>query len=157
MTAFAVRVAARAPDAVGLILVAWLFGETWAGLATRLAVARGTGVARSLAVGLRLLGRRVVSIAPLLVVSLAVAAIVLGAVLTLIGWSWDFVRDALLGGKGPAGILAMVGSTLLFVACWLAGLTATGALAAWRAVAWTLVLGEDHRGSGGVAAERATL
>ncbi len=157
VTPFAVRVAARAPDAVGLILVAWLFGETWAGIATRLAVVRGAGVLRSLAGGLRLLVRRVVAIALLLILSLVVAVIVLGAVVALIGWSWDFVRDALLGGSGPAGVLAMVGSTLLFVACWLAGLTATGALAAWRAVAWTLVLGEDHRGSGGVAAERATL
>ena len=67
------------------------------------------------------------------------------------------VRGPAARSARPAGILAMVGSTLLFVACWLAGLTATGALAAWRAVAWTLVLGEDHRGSGGVAIERATL
>ena len=157
VTPFVIRVAARAPDVVGLIVVAWLFGETWAGLATRLAVVRGAGVGRSLAGGLGLLVGRILAIGPLLVVSVLVAAAVLGGVLALIGWSWAFVRDALLGGSGPAGVMAMLVSTALFVGCWLAGLTAAGALAAWRAVAWTMVLGEDHRGSGGVAIERATL
>jgi hypothetical protein len=51
----------------------------------------------------------------------------------------------------------MAGSTLLFVTCWVAGLTGAAALATWRGLTWTLFLGEDHRGSGGTRPERATL
>jgi hypothetical protein len=157
VTPIVIRVAAQAPEIVGAILVAWIFGETWGGLATRLAVLRGDGPGRALAGGLVLFARRIVAVLPLLAVSVVIAAVVLGLVIEAIAWSWDFVREALLGGAGTGAVAAMVGSTLLFVACWAAGLTIAGALATWRAVAWTLVVGEDHRGSGRTAPERATL
>jgi hypothetical protein len=157
VTPIVIRVVAQAPEIVRAIIVAWIFGETWGGLATRLAVLRGDGPGRALAGGLAVFVRRILAILPLLVVSLVVAAGVLVLVVLTIGWSWDFVRQALLGGAGIGAIAAMAGATLLFVACWVAGLAIAGALATWRAVAWTLVLGEDHRGSGGTAPERATL
>ena len=157
VTPIVIRVAAQAPEIVAAILVAWIFGETWGGLATRLAVLRDDGAGRALAGGLALFVRRIVAVLPLLGVSVLVAGLVLGLVIEAIGWSWGFVREALLGGSGTAALAAMAGSTLLFVACWAAGLAIAGALATWRAVAWTLVVGEDHRGSGRTAPERATL
>ncbi len=146
-----------APVIVALIGVAWLAGETWAGLATRLVVLRGVGVGRALAGALGLAVRRAAVVVPVAILSVLLAAGVLGLVLALLGWSWDFVRDTLLTPGGRGDLLALAASTLLFVATWLAGLTIAGALAAGRAVAWTLVVEEDHRGSGGTAPERATL
>jgi hypothetical protein len=157
VTPIVIRVAAQAPEIVGAILVAWIFGETWGGLATRLAVLRGAGPWRALAGGLGLFVRRIVAVLSLLAGSVLLAAVVLALAIEAIAWSWDFVRQALLGGTGNGAVAAMAGSTLLFVACWVGGLTIAGALAAWRAVAWTLVVGEDHRGSGGMDPERATL
>ena len=52
---------------------------------------------------------------------------------------------------------AMAGATLLFVGCWVGGLGAAAVLASWRGLAWTVMVGEDHRGSGGAGPERATL
>ena len=60
VTPIAIRVAARAPEVVSAILLAWLFGETWGGVATRLAVLRSAGLARALGGGLTLLLRRIV-------------------------------------------------------------------------------------------------
>jgi hypothetical protein len=157
VTPIVIRVAAQAPEIVAAILVAWIFGETWGGLATRLAVLRGDGAGRALAGGLVLFVRRIVAVLPLLFVSVLVAGLILGLVIEAIAWSWGFVRDALLGGSGTAALPAMAGSALLFVACWVAGLAIAGALATWRAVAWTLIVGEDHRGSGRTAPDRATL
>jgi hypothetical protein len=157
VTPIVIRVAVRAPAIVGAIGLAWLAGETWAGLATRLAVLRGAGVARALAGALGLSIRRVITVVPLAILSVLLAAGVLGLAIGLIGWSWDFVRDALLATSGNGNLLALAGSTLLFIVCWLGGLAIAGALAAGRAVAWTMVVGQDHRGSGGTAPERATL
>jgi hypothetical protein len=157
VTPIAIRVAARAPEVVGAILLAWLVGETWGGLATRLAVLWAAGLARALGGGLNLLLRRIVVVVPLLALSVLGAVVVLGLAIGLIAWSWGFVRDALLGGTGFSGMLVMAGSTLLFVTCWVAGLTGAAALATWRGLTWTLFLGEDHRGSGGTRPERATL
>jgi hypothetical protein len=156
VTPIAIRVAARAPEIVGAFLLAWLFGETWGGLATRLAVLRTASLARALGGGLTLLLRRIV-VVPLLAASVLAAVAVLGLAIGLIAWSWGYVRDALLGGTGISGVLAMAGSTLLFVTCWVAGLTGAAALATWRGLTWTLLLGEDHRGSGGTRSQRATL
>jgi len=157
VTPMAIQVAGRAPEVVAAILVAWLFGETWAGIATRIAVRRSQGAVRALGAGLFVLVRRIGTVVFLVVVGSAIGLAVLAAIIWLITWSWSAVREALLGGSGAGAVVAMAGSTLLFVGCWLAGLTAAGALATWRAVAWTLAVGEDHRGSGGIGQERDTL
>jgi hypothetical protein len=157
VTPMPIRVAARAPEVVAAIVAAWLLGETWGGLATRLAVLRGASLVRALAGGLTFVVRRIVLVVPVLIVSLAGATLVLGVVVGLISWSFGLVRDALLGGAGVGGVLAMAGTTLLFVGCWVGGLGAAAVLASWRGLAWTVMVGEDHRGSGGAGPERATL
>ncbi len=157
VTPIVIRVAAQAPEIVAGIILTWLLGETWGGLATRLAVLRGAGVGPALLGGLGLLARRMPTVLVLLGVSLIVAAGVLAGAIALIAWSWDLVRDALLGGVGFGAIPIAIAATLVFAACWLLALVAAGALGAWRAVAWTLLVGEDHRGSGGTDPGRATL
>jgi hypothetical protein len=157
VTPIVIRVVDQAPGVVAAIVVAWLFGETWAGLATRVAVIRGAGLVPALTGGLGLLVRRAPGVLGLLVVSSLVAVLVLAAAVGLVGWSWDVVHDVLLGDAGIGSVAAMAGSTLVFASAWFGGLAMAGIIATWRAVAWTLAVGEDHRGSGGIAPERATL
>ena len=157
VTPMAIRVVVRAPGIVAAIVIAWLAGETLAGLASRLAVLRGAGVARALRIALGFSARAAITIIPLSILSVVVAAGVLGVAIGLVGWSWSMVRDVLLTGNRSGDLAALAGTTVLFLGCWVAGLTIAGALAAWRGLAWTLVVGQDHRGSGGTAPERATL
>lgn len=157
VTPIAVRVALRAPALVAAIVVTWLAGETLAGLATRLVVLRDAGTGPALGGALRLAVRRAVTVIPLSALSVLLAVGVLGLAIGLVSWSWDFARDVLLTAGGRGDLLALAASTLLFSGCWLIGLVLAGVLAAGRGVAWTLVVGQDHRGSGGTAPERATL
>ena len=62
VTPIALRVAAQAPEVVGLIGLAWLVGEAWAGLAVRLVVLRGERVAAAFIGSVVLCLRRPVSI-----------------------------------------------------------------------------------------------
>ena len=153
----AVRVAARAPEVVGAITVAWLAGELLTSLAVRVAVRDGASVIRALGGGIRLFARRplavlVVSLGPLLVTILG-----LGLAIVLVEGVWQLAQDALLGSGGPAGVGLMIGTTLLLVVAWTTALTIAGALATWRSLSLTLTVGEDHRGSGRMHPERATL
>jgi len=157
VTPIVIRVASQAPGVVAAIVVAWLFGETWAGLATRVAVTRGARLVPALGAGLGVLIRRAPAVLGLLALTSLVALLVLGVAIVLVGWSWDLVQQVLLGGAGIGAVAAMAGSALLFASAWFAGLTLAGTLATWRALAWTLIVGEDHRGSGGIPPERATL
>jgi len=131
-----IRVAVRAPAIVAAVVVTWLAGETWAGLATRLAVLRGASLGRALAGALGLALRRAIVVVPLAILSVLLAAGVLGLLIGLIAWSWDFIRDALLATSGNGNLLALAGSTLLFIVCWLGGLTIAGALAAGMQAEW---------------------
>jgi hypothetical protein len=157
VTPIALRVAAQVPEVVAMIVLAWLASETWAGLAIRLVVLRGTSVISGLLGAFGLLVRRPVQILAVVLVSLVVAVAILGLVLVVLAWSWGLARATLLGSGGSAGISLMIATTLLFVACWTIGLGLAGGLATWRSVALTLTVGEDHRGSVRIAPERATL
>jgi hypothetical protein len=152
-----VRVAGQAPEVVGAIVLAWLAGELVAGLAVRLAVRDGSTVARSIGGALGLLARRPLDVLLVSLGSLLVVIPVLGLAIGLVDGTWQLARAALLGGGGPAGVGQMIGSTLLLVLAWTVALTLAGALATWRSLGLTLTVGEDHRGSGRMRQERATL
>ncbi len=153
----ALRVAGRAPEVVGGIVLAWLFGEAWAGLAVRIAVIEGAGIGRALAEALATALRRLAPVVVLALLTVVAAVVALGAVLAILGWSWSLVRLSLLGTSGAVGIAAMALSVLQFAACWAAALTVAAAVATWRSLAWTMAMGEDHRGSGGDGPGRANL
>jgi hypothetical protein len=127
----AVRVAARAPDAVGLLALAWLAGETVGPLAAR---RRAAGVALSPALrrSVRQLasGRGLVTLVaanvPVLLVAVPFAAAAGGAWLKLVD---DLTRDT--------DAISLFASLLLLPAAWVLGLAVLGAALAWRATAWT--------------------
>jgi hypothetical protein len=126
------RVLGDVPDALLLVGVAWLLGETIGGLTAR-RVAAGEPV-------LGAFGRSIRQVAsPRGLGTLAMTTVALGAVLVpfelTVATGWRQVRAALFDGADPALILAAL---VLMVSTWVLGLALLGALLAWRATAWTL-------------------
>ncbi|MEO8273923.1 MAG: hypothetical protein ABI620_07640 [Chloroflexota bacterium] len=125
------RVLARVPDAVILVLVAWLVGE-----------AVGSLAARRVAAGMRALPALLASVrqvaAPRGLATLAATSVVLLTLLTVfmisVGRAWEHLRGYLLEGADAVHLWAAL---VLLVATWVLGLAIVGAGLAWRATAWT--------------------
>jgi len=125
------RVLARVPDALLLVLVAWLLGEVVGGLAVRRAAA-GSGTTAALLGSLRqLLGPR--GLATFAVTSAALLAVGIPFALAA-QRAWEHVRSYLLDGVDPVQLGAAI---VVLVATWVLGLAVIGAALAWRATAWT--------------------
>lgn len=127
----AARVIQRMPDAVVVIVVAWLVGETVGTLAARRASA-GTPVATAIASAARqLVGRRGLATFTLSTVVLLALAV---PFLLAAGRAWEHLRAYLLDG---VDLVHLGAALVLFVATWVLGMSVLGAGLAWRAVAWT--------------------
>jgi hypothetical protein len=133
------RVIGRAPEAVVLLVLVWLVGETVGGLAARRAAA-GLPFGGALRLGARDLvrGRALATLA-------VTTAALLGALVPfLVGLAraWGQLRDALLAPADPV----LIGAALLvLVAAWILGLAVIGAALAWRVAAWTAVIMPPNR------------
>jgi hypothetical protein len=128
----ALRVLARAPDALVLAAVAWLVGEALGGLAARRA-AEGERVGRSLRGALRdLLHRR--GAATFVVTDAVVVGVVL-LLIAVVGRAAEHVRTYLFDRVDDVSLATAL---LLLVTIWVLGLAVLGAALAWRATAWTI-------------------
>lgn len=127
----AVRVLARAPDAVLALVLAWLAGETIGALAARRAWA-GASSPRALAASLRqLLGARGLATLGL---TIAILVAVWVPFLLAAEGAWQHLRGRLLDGAATPDLAAAL---LLLATTWVLGLAVMGAALAWRATAWT--------------------
>jgi hypothetical protein len=126
------RITLRAPDAIVVLIGAWLVGEGLGGLAVR-RVAFGAGVAAALGGGLRRLARPS-GLATLVATNIGVAAALLPLWLAS-SRAWDQARIMLVDAAPPP---VLVAALLLLVAVWSLGLALLGAGLAWRAAAWTV-------------------
>jgi hypothetical protein len=128
-----VRVVSAVPDAVAVVIVAWLIGEAAGGLAARHFVLGGTSPGRSLREGYFDLVRSPSSLATLLLTTFGLLVTIAPSVLAAgVGWSW--ARVTLLGGGVLPELMAAI---VLFVVLWLGGLVLAAGVAAWRSYAWT--------------------
>jgi hypothetical protein len=127
----AVRVLVRAPDAVLVVLLAWLVGEAIGALAARRAWSGASAPRALLAAVAQLLGRR--GLATLGLTSAVVAGAWLVFVLAA-ERAWEHLRALLLEGAPPDQLVAAV---VLLATTWGLGLAVLGAGLAWRATAWT--------------------
>jgi hypothetical protein len=133
--ALVLRVAGGATDAVVVVLVAWLVGETVGAIAARRVVLLGEGVVRGLRGGVARLVWH-----PLRTVVLAALPVVpLGLVLAGVGLAgsatWNALRSALsLGGEPLMALLLLLALVSLFAG----GLLLIGVTSAWRAAIWTV-------------------
>jgi len=125
------RVAARAPDAIAIVVATWLAGETVGSLAARRAAAGGS-VRESLWRSARQLASRR-GLATLALTS-AVVLGVLAPFLLAAGRAWGHLREVILG---DAGFLQVGAALMVLVATWILGLAILGVALAWRSAAWT--------------------
>lgn len=130
----AARVALRAPDALVVVIVAWLVAEAAGGLAARFVAAGepiGSAIRRSY--------RAVVQGRGLATLGLTTAVLAAFAVpfAFAVGRSWERVRAYLIEG---AGTIDLGAALILLVGSWTLGLAFLGAVLAWRATAWSTLL-----------------
>jgi GNAT superfamily N-acetyltransferase len=131
------RVFDRAPDAVAVVLLAWLAGETVGALAVRHAAA-GAPIGRALVHSVRQL-LRPRGLATLVVTSAVLVGIGLPFLLAL-GRTWEHVRTYVLE---QVDVVPLVAALVLLVGTWILGLAVLGAGLAWRASAWTVEANRD--------------
>ncbi|HJP89397.1 MAG TPA: hypothetical protein VJ850_10220 [Candidatus Limnocylindrales bacterium] len=135
------RVIARVPDAVLVVLAAWLVGEAVGGLAVRRASA-GLGTRAALLGALRhLLSPR--GLATFAVTSVALLAVGIPFALAA-QRAWEHVRSYLLSGVDAVPLGAAI---VVLVATWVLGLSIIGAALAWRATAWTAEVAAEQPSS----------
>jgi hypothetical protein len=125
------RVIARVPDALALVIVAWLFGEVVGGLATRRATAGLTNRAALLGAVRQVVAPRGLATFAATTSLLLVAAIPFGLAAQR---AWEHVRSYLLFGVDTVQLAAAI---VVLVATWVLGVAIIGAALAWRATAWT--------------------
>lgn len=125
------RVVGRVPDAILLVLAAWLAGEVVGGLAARRAAAGMTDGA-----ALRGSVRQLFAPRGLATFAVTTAPTVATAVPFALaaGRAWEHARSYLLAGVDAVQLIAAV---VVLVATWVLGLAIVGAALAWRATAWT--------------------
>ena len=128
----ALRVLARAPDAIVVATVAWLLGEALGGIAAR-RLAEGQGLGQALRGGLGDLVR-LRGVATFLVTDATVLAVVI-LLVAVVGRAAEHVRGYLLERADDVSLAAAL---LLLVTTWVLALAVLGAALAWRATAWTL-------------------
>ena len=150
------RVIARAPEAVVLVALAWLAGETVGGLAVR---RRAAGIPAREA--LRASARQLVSRRGLATLALTTLAVVVIAApfAWLVGSAWEHLRSYLAADVTEVQLGAAL---LVLVASWILGIAILGAVLAWRATAWTVEVGTSRdrhpgRPSRHAGAERAPV
>jgi len=126
-----VQVLQRAPLAAAVIVVAWLAGEAWGGLALR-RLATTTSTRGALRAGLGDLMRP--SGLATLVLTTVVVALPLVALWLAAGRAFDRLWPLLVEPADDGIVLLALG---LLVGTWFAGLWLLGIALAWRSAAWT--------------------
>lgn len=132
----ALRVVRSAPDALGLIVLAWSASEVVGAIAARRIVLSGAGAGAALLGALGQVARHpvrttVAFVAPTL---LLIAVLVPSAAAAAV--AWDATRATLAGaGASPVEGALFVG---LLAALFVGGLALAGMAAAWRAAVWTV-------------------
>lgn len=125
------RVLERAPDAVVIVVVAWLAGEAVGSLAARRSAAGMRATPALIASARQLLGPR--GLATLAVTSAVLIGLWLPFLLAT-QRAWEHLRAYLLDG---ADAIHLGAALVLLSATWVLGLAVAGAGLAWRATAWT--------------------
>ena len=135
VTPLILRVARTVPDAIAVIVVAWLLGEVVGGLAARRVVLRGESPFRALRLAALDVARRPVRSLVQVIVPLFVLVAVLAPSAAAAAAAWMAIRATLVDGLPP--LLTLI-AVLVLVIVWVGQLVLLGMVAAWRGAVWTL-------------------
>ena len=135
VTPLVLRVARTVPDAITVIVVAWLVGEVVGGLAARRVVLRGKSPLQALRGAVTAVIRRPARTLLLPVVPLLVLVAVLAPSAAAAAAAWTAIRATLVDGLPP--LLTLI-AVLVLVIVWAGQLVLLGMVAAWRGAVWTL-------------------
>jgi hypothetical protein len=146
-----VRVLRDLPDAIVVVVVAWIVAETIGALAARKVVLSDESALAAIGLGLAHLVRRPLSSIATAGSTLIGSIVIVGPALVLAGVAWDQLAGSL---PGQDGLLPALVSSVAFVLAWGAALLVAAVASSWRSIAWTLeVVRLDRRD----AAARAPL
>ena len=142
--AIVLRVARGAPDAVAVVVGAWIVGEAIGGIAARRVVMLRERIPRALGRAVIYLVRHPLRCTVLAAVPLAALVLVLVAIGLAGSATWDALRSALSFDDGPVTSVAFL---VALVALFGGGLLLIGVLSAWRAAVWTVELARTFGGA----------
>jgi hypothetical protein len=142
--AIVLRVARGAPDAVAVVVGAWLVGEMVGAIAARRVILLGEPVPSALGRAAIRLVRHPLRGVVLAAVPLAALLFVLLGVGLAAAAAWDALRAALSFGNDAFAVLALL---LTLVALFSGGLLLIGVISAWRAGVWTVDLAGTFGGA----------
>jgi hypothetical protein len=135
--ALVMRVVGGAPDAVALVVAAWLFGEMLGSIAARRVILLGKPIPNALGRGVLHVLRHPLRCTVLAVLPLVPQAVVLVAVGIAGAATWDALQTALsFGDERLLAVALLVTLVTLFAG----GLLLIGVTSAWRAAVWTIEL-----------------
>jgi hypothetical protein len=145
VTPLILRVARAVPEAIALIIVAWLAGEVLGAIAARRIVLGGEPAARALwsAFG-HVVRRPLQTIVEMLIPLVALIAVLVPSAAAAAA-AWTAIRTTLVDGLSPLVTLLAV---LLLVAVLAGQFMLLGLVAAWRAAVWTVEVGGTFGGVG---------
>ena len=136
-TPLPLRVVLDVPWLVIAIAAAWLLGDAAASIGVRRLVLERQPVPVAWLLGWIDLLRRPLRAAGTALVGVGLLALLVAPALVIAAIGWARVRDIILAGREPLGILVAIG---VWVAMWLGSLTLVGVAAAVRNSAWTFEL-----------------
>jgi hypothetical protein len=142
--AIVLRVARGAPDALAVVLGAWLLGETVGAIAARRVILFGERVPRALGRAAITLLRRPLRCVVLTVVPLLVLLVVLLGIGLAGSATWNALRAVLSFGNDRLAILVLL---MALVGLFAGGLVLIGVISAWRATGWTVEVAGTFGGS----------
>jgi hypothetical protein len=137
VTPLVLRVVRAVPEAIALIVIAWLIGEVLGGLAARRVVMAEASIPRAIGWALRHAVRHPLQTVVLLIVPLLTLVAVLLPSAAAASAAWMAIRVTLADGLPP--ILTLV-AVLLLVVVWAGQLALIGLVTAWRGATWTVAV-----------------
>jgi hypothetical protein len=142
--AIVLRVARGAPDAVAVVVGAWLLGEMVGAIAARRVILLGERVPRAAGRAALELVRHPLHVVVLAAIPLVALLVVLLGVGLAGSATWDALRAALSFGNDRLAASVIL---LVLVALFAGGLLLIGVISAWRAAIWTVELAGTFGGA----------
>jgi hypothetical protein len=146
VTPLPIRVMLDVPGLVAAIVVVWLVSDAAGALGVRRLVLERRGVMASWLLGWADLVRSPLRVLGTQLAGLSVLVLAVAPAMLAVGTGWGRAREALVDGRAPIMIVAIVAT---WVAMWLGGLVLAGVAAAFRNAAFTfLAMVRRHPGGG---------